>query len=74
MVDAREGHDRVFGEDGDWAATYRPADRARRVGETVRLPALERLAPGFAPRSAQQLAQPSAPAPTEGCADRQSVV
>jgi gamma-glutamyltranspeptidase/glutathione hydrolase len=29
-----------LGEDGDWARTYRPDDRAARPGQTVRLPAL----------------------------------
>ncbi len=32
----------VFGSDGDWARTYRPAARPWRVGETIRLTALTR--------------------------------
>ncbi len=32
----------AFGEDGDWATTYRPPDRASTPGQTLRLPALKR--------------------------------
>jgi gamma-glutamyltranspeptidase/glutathione hydrolase len=39
-VDAVERAAAVFGTDGDWARSYRPAGRAWRVGETVRLTAL----------------------------------
>ena len=41
-LDAIERSAAVFGERGDWASVYRPADRARRPGQVVRLPALER--------------------------------
>lgn len=41
-IDAVERSARVFGIRGDWARVYRPADRATRPGEVVRLPALER--------------------------------
>lgn len=40
-LEALERSMRVFGDDGDWARTYRPAGRARRPGQIVRLPALE---------------------------------
>jgi len=41
-LDAIERSARVFGDDGDWARSYRLDDRARAPGEVVRLPALER--------------------------------
>ena len=41
-LDAIERSAAVFGTDGDWAAVYRPDDRARSPGELVRLPALEK--------------------------------
>jgi gamma-glutamyltranspeptidase / glutathione hydrolase len=41
-LDAVERSVSVFGHDGDWARVYRPEGRARRAGEIVRLPALEK--------------------------------
>jgi gamma-glutamyltranspeptidase / glutathione hydrolase len=41
-IGAIERSARVFGTDGDWARTFRPANRPWRTGETVRLPALAR--------------------------------
>jgi gamma-glutamyltranspeptidase/glutathione hydrolase len=41
-MDAVEHAAQRYGTEGDWARTYRPGGRAWRVGETVRLPALER--------------------------------
>lgn len=54
-VDAVERAAAVFGTDGDWARTYRPDGRPWRVGETVRLRALEgslRTLAAEGPRSA----------------------
>lgn len=41
-LEAMEHSAAIFGDDGDWAAVYRSDDRARGVGDIVRLPALER--------------------------------
>ncbi len=40
-LDAVEHSAHVFGTEGDWAAVYRPDDRALRPGRRVHLPALE---------------------------------
>lgn len=41
-IEAVERAATVFGKSGDWARVYRPPERPRRPGGTVRLPALQR--------------------------------